>query len=119
VNSLLEVQGLDVTFRTRDGDVRAVRNLACDLGPGETLGIVGESGSGKSTVALAILGLLPKNAHVAGSVTARGRQLLGLREQDLAQVRGGTIAYVPQDPLSSLNPSFTVGWQVAEPIWIR
>jgi peptide/nickel transport system ATP-binding protein len=119
VNSLLEVQGLDVTFRTRDGDVRAVRNLACELGPGETLGIVGESGSGKSTVALAILGLLPKNAHVAGSVTARGRQLLGLREQDLAQVRGGTIAYVPQDPLSSLNPSFTVGWQVAEPIWIR
>ncbi|HEY2507657.1 MAG TPA: ABC transporter ATP-binding protein, partial [Streptosporangiaceae bacterium] len=85
----------------------------------ETLGIVGESGSGKSTVALAILGLLPKNAHVAGSVTALGRQLLGLREHDLAAVRGGTIAYVPQDPMSSLNPSFTVGWQVAEPIWIR
>jgi peptide/nickel transport system ATP-binding protein len=119
VKPLLEVRGLDVTFRTRDGDVRAVRNLACDLGPGETLGIVGESGSGKSTVALAILGLLPKNAHVAGSVTALGRQLLGLREHDLAAVRGGTIAYVPQDPMSSLNPSFTVGWQVAEPIWIR
>jgi glutathione transport system ATP-binding protein len=119
VNPLLEVQGLDVTFRTRDGDVRAVRNLTCQLGPGETLGIVGESGSGKSTVALAILGLLPKNAHVTGSVTALGRQVLGLREQDLAAVRGGTIAYVPQDPLSSLNPSFTVGWQVAEPIWIR
>jgi peptide/nickel transport system ATP-binding protein len=119
VNPLLEVQGLDVTFRTRDGDVRAVRNLTCDLGPGETLGIVGESGSGKSTVALAILGLLPKNARVTGSVTVLGRQLLGLREHDLAAVRGGTIAYVPQDPLSSLNPSFTVGWQVAEPIWIR
>ncbi len=119
MNSLLEVRGLDVTFRTRDGDVRAVRNLSCELGPGETLGIVGESGSGKSTVALAILGLLPKNAHVTGSVAVRGRQLLGLREHDLAAVRGGTIAYVPQDPLSSLNPSFTVGWQVAEPIWIR
>ena len=116
---LLEVQNLDVTFRTRDGDVRAVRNLTCGLGRGETLGIVGESGSGKSTVALAILGLLPKNAHVTGSVTVLGRQLLGLREADLAAVRGGTIAYVPQDPLSSLNPSFTVGWQVAEPIWIR
>jgi glutathione transport system ATP-binding protein len=119
VNPLLEVQSLEVTFRTRDGDVRAVRNLTCELGPGETLGIVGESGSGKSTVALAILGLLPKNAHVTGSVTARGRQILGLREHDLAAVRGGTIAYVPQDPMSSLNPSFTVGWQVAEPIWIR
>jgi peptide/nickel transport system ATP-binding protein len=119
VNPLLEVEGLDVTFRTRDGDVRAVRNLTCELGPGETLGIVGESGSGKSTVALAILGLLPKNARVTGSVTVLGRQLLGLREYDLAAVRGGTIAYVPQDPLSSLNPSFTVGWQVAEPIWIR
>ena len=119
MNPLLEVQGLDVTFRTRDGDVHAVRNLTCELGRGETLGIVGESGSGKSTVALAILGLLPKNAHVTGSVSVLGRQLLGLREHDLAAVRGGTIAYVPQDPLSSLNPSFTVGWQVAEPIWIR
>ncbi len=119
MNPLLEVQGLDVTFRTRDGDVRAVRNLTCELGPGETLGVVGESGSGKSTVALAILGLLPRNAHVSGSVTALGRQLLGLREHDLAAVRGSTIAYVPQDPLSSLNPSFTIGWQVAEPIWIR
>jgi peptide/nickel transport system ATP-binding protein len=119
VNPLLEVQGLDVRFRTRDGDVRAVRNLSCELDQGETLGIVGESGSGKSTVALAILGLLPKNAQVTGSVTVLGRQLLGLREHDLATVRGGTIAYAPQDPLSSLNPSFTVGWQVAEPIWIR
>jgi glutathione transport system ATP-binding protein len=119
VSPLLEVHGLDVTFRTRDGDVRAVRNLTCELGPGETLGIVGESGSGKSTVALAILGLLPKNARVTGSVTVHGRQLLGLREHDLAAVRGRTIAYVPQDPLSSLNPGFTVGWQVAEPIWIR
>ena len=119
MNPLLEVQGLDVRFRTRDGDVRAVTNLTCELGPGETLGIVGESGSGKSTVALAILGLLPKNALATGSVTARGRQLLGLGERDLAAVRGRTIAYVPQDPLSSLNPAFTVGWQVAEPIWIR
>jgi peptide/nickel transport system ATP-binding protein len=119
VNPLLDVRDLDVTFRTRDGDVHAVRKLTCELGRGETLGIVGESGSGKSTVALAILGLLPKNAHVTGSVTVLGRQLLGLREHDLAAVRGGTIAFVPQDPLSSLNPSFTVGWQVAETIWVR
>jgi peptide/nickel transport system ATP-binding protein len=120
VNPLLEVDGLNVTFRTRDGDVRAVRDMALRLASGETLGIVGESGSGKSTVALAILGLLPRNASVTGSVTAQGGQeLLGLRERDLAHVRGSVIAYVPQDPLSSLNPAFTVGWQVAETIWTR
>jgi peptide/nickel transport system ATP-binding protein len=119
VSPLLEVGGLNVTFRTRDGDVRAVRDLTLALGRGETLGIVGESGSGKSTVALAVLGLLPKNASVTGSVRSAGRELLGLREQDLTQVRGSVIAYIPQDPLSSLNPAFTVGWQVAETIWTR
>jgi len=119
VSPLLEVTGLNVTFRTRDGDVHAVRDLTFGLDRGETLGIVGESGSGKSTVALAILGLLSKNASVTGSVMAEGRELLGLRERDLADVRGSVIAYVPQDPLSSLNPAFTVGWQVAETIWTR
>jgi glutathione transport system ATP-binding protein len=119
VNPLLEVADLNVTFRTRDGDVRAVRDLTFGLAPGETLGIVGESGSGKSTVALAILGLLPKNASVTGLVTSKGRALLGLSERDLARVRGSVIAYIPQDPLSSLNPAFTVGWQVAETIWTR
>jgi peptide/nickel transport system ATP-binding protein len=119
VSPLLEVKDLNVTFRTRDGDVHAVRDLTFGLARDETLGIVGESGSGKSTVALAILGLLSKNAAVTGSVMAEGRELLGLRERDLAQVRGSVIAYVPQDPFSSLNPAFTVGWQVAETIWTR
>ena len=119
MNPLLEVAGLNVTFRTRDGDVRAVRDLTFGLGRGETLGIVGESGSGKSTVALAVLGLLPRNATVTGSVQSEGRELLGLRERDLTRLRGSVIAYVPQDPLSSLNPAFTVGWQVAETIWTR
>jgi len=117
--ALLEASGLSVTFRTREGDVRAVRNLNFTLDRGETLGIVGESGSGKSTVALAVLGLLPKNATVAGSVRCQGRELLGLPEQELAKVRSSTIAYIPQDPLSSLNPAFPVGWQVAETIWTR
>ncbi len=119
MSPLLEVMGLNVTFRTRDGDVHAVRDLTFRLGRGETLGIVGESGSGKSTAALAILGLLAKNARVTGSVKAAGQELLSLRERDLAHVRGSVIAYVPQDPLSSLNPAFTVGWQVAETIWTR
>jgi peptide/nickel transport system ATP-binding protein len=116
---LLDVSDLSVTFSTRDGDVRAVRDLSFELNPGETLGIVGESGSGKSTVALAILGLLPKNARVDGSAKCQQNELLGQSERTLATIRGGTIAYIPQDPLSSLNPAFPVGWQVAEAIWTR
>jgi peptide/nickel transport system ATP-binding protein len=116
---LLEVSDLSVTFSTRDGEVRAVRELSLQLGEGETLGIVGESGSGKSTVALAILGLLPGNAHVTGSALCRGMELIGRSEDDMAKVRGGTLAYIPQDPLSSLNPAFQVGWQIAEAIWTR
>jgi peptide/nickel transport system ATP-binding protein len=116
---VIETSGLSVTFPTRDGDVRAVRDLSFGLERGETVGIVGESGSGKSTVALAILGLLPRYARVTGSVRCMGRELLGLREEDLAKIRSSVIAYIPQDPLSSLNPAYTVGWQIAETIWTR
>jgi peptide/nickel transport system ATP-binding protein len=118
-STVLEAAGLSVTFPTRDGDVRAVRDLTFALGRGETLGIVGESGSGKSTVALAVLGLLPGAARVEGTVRCEGRDLIGLPEKELAKVRSGTIAYIPQDPLTSLNPAFPVGWQVAETIWTR
>jgi peptide/nickel transport system ATP-binding protein len=116
---LLEAAGLSVTFSTHEGSVQAVRDLSFRLERGETLGIVGESGSGKSTIALATLGLLPKNAQVTGSVRCQGEELVGRPEQELARLRGGTIAYIPQDPLSSLNPAFRVGWQVAEAIWAR
>jgi peptide/nickel transport system ATP-binding protein len=118
-SDLLEVADLSVTFPTRDGDVKAVRNLSFELDRGETLGIVGESGSGKSTVALAMLGLLPRGAYVSGAVRCRGRNLIGLPEAELTKVRSGTIAYIPQDPLTSLNPAFPIGWQVAETIWTR
>jgi len=117
--ALLGATGLTVTFPTRDGDVRAVRDLNFTLERGETIGIVGESGSGKSTVALAVLGLLPKYARVTGSVRLMGRELVGLREEEMAKIRSSTIAYIPQDPLTSLNPAFTVGDQVAETIWTR
>jgi peptide/nickel transport system ATP-binding protein len=119
VSPLLSAAGLSVTFRTRDGDVHAVRELSFLLDRAETLGVVGESGCGKSTVALAILGLLPSNAHTEGSLRCAGAELLGLTEKELARIRGETIAYIPQDPLSSLNPAFPVGWQVAEAIWTR
>jgi len=117
--SVLSVDHLSVTFPTRDGKVLAVRDLSFNVAKGETLGIVGESGSGKSTVALAVLGLLPKFALLDGSIRCQGHELLGRPEKELARVRGGTIAYIPQDPLSSLNPSFTIGWQISEAMWTR
>ncbi|HEX8007765.1 MAG TPA: oligopeptide/dipeptide ABC transporter ATP-binding protein, partial [Trebonia sp.] len=118
-STVLEAAGLSVTFPTRDGDVRAVRDLSFVLNQGETLGIVGESGSGKSTVALAVLGLLPRSARVEGTVRCEGRDLTSLSERELAKIRSSTIAYIPQDPLTSLNPAFPVDWQVAETIWTR
>ena len=116
---LLQISDLSVSFGTREGQVRAVRNLTFGLEPGETLGIVGESGSGKSTVAQALLGLLPGNAKITGSIRCKDQELVGLSEEAMSQVRGSTIAYIPQDPLSSLNPAFTVGWQIAEALWTR
>jgi peptide/nickel transport system ATP-binding protein len=117
--AVLSAADLSVTFPTDDGDVRAVRGVSFTLGRGETIGVVGESGSGKSTIALAMLGLLPRSARVTGSVRCQGKELIGQSEKDLAKVRSSTIAYIPQDPLTSLNPAFTVGRQVAETIWTR
>jgi peptide/nickel transport system ATP-binding protein len=117
--AVLSAAELAVTFPTDDGEVRAVRGVSFTLGRGETLGIVGESGSGKSTIALAMLGLLPRSARVTGSVRCQGTELIGQSEKDLAKIRSSTIAYIPQDPLTSLNPAFTVGRQVAETMWTR
>ena len=81
------------------------------------LGIVGESGSGKSVTALATMGLLPKGAQVRGSIRFGGAELLGLKERQLTKVRGTGIAMIFQDPMTSLNPVYTIGWQIAEAIW--
>src|SRR5579864_5093201 len=112
----LQVDHLEVAFRTKDGVVHAVRGVDLALAPGEVLGIVGESGSGKSVTALACMGLLPKSAQVRGSIRFKGEELLGRREKDMTSVRGTGIAMIFQDPMTSLNPVYTIGWQIAEAV---
>jgi oligopeptide/dipeptide ABC transporter ATP-binding protein len=113
---VLSVRDLTVDFPTHDGVVHAVRGVSYQLRKGEVLGIVGESGSGKSVTSLAVMGLLPPTAQITGSVLLLGDELLGLNEKGLAKLRGDEIAMIFQDPMSSLNPVYTVGWQIAEAV---
>jgi peptide/nickel transport system ATP-binding protein len=113
---VLAVEDLTVQFRTDDGLVQAVRGVSYQLHSGEVLGIVGESGSGKSVTSLAIMGLLPKTARVTGSIRFDGRDLVNATEKELNQIRGQGISMVFQDPMTSLNPVYPVGDQIAEAI---
>ena len=116
---LLSVTDLRVEFPTDDGLVKAVRGVSFSLDPGRVLGIVGESGSGKSVTALALMGLLPRTARVEGSVRYRRRELLGLRDRELTAIRGRDLAMIFQDPMTSLNPVYTLGWQLAEAVRVH
>jgi oligopeptide transport system ATP-binding protein len=112
---LLEVEDLSVEFDTPAGPLRAVRGVSFQVGACETLAIVGESGSGKSVTAQALMGLVPPSARVAGGrVVIEGRDVVGLPDREWRKVRGERIAMIFQDPLSALNPSLTVGYQIAE-----
>jgi peptide/nickel transport system ATP-binding protein len=113
-DDLLRVDDLTVQFRTAGGSARVVDGLSFAIPRGGALGIVGESGSGKSMTSLAIMGLLPRGGSATGSVTFDGRDLLTLPGREMRQVRGDRIAMIFQDPLSSLNPYYTVGTQIAE-----
>ncbi|GAA5195082.1 hypothetical protein GCM10023322_61000 [Rugosimonospora acidiphila] len=115
-NLLLEVENLTVSFPTDDGVVSAVRGVSYQLRRGEAMGIVGESGSGKSVSSLAVMGLLPKSARVTGSIRFEGESLLGKSDNQYAEIRGKKIAMIFQDPLTSLNPVYTVGTQIAEAV---
>jgi peptide/nickel transport system ATP-binding protein len=108
------VENLSVDFPTDDGVVHAVRNVSFSLRPRDVLGIVGESGSGKSVSSMAVMGLLPRTARVTGSIRYRGRELVGLSYKQMQSLRGNSIAMIFQDPMTSLNPVFSVGWQLAE-----
>lgn len=112
--ALLEVDSLSIHLHTRAGSVLAVRDLSFTLERGDTLGVVGESGCGKSLTALAVMGLLPDNASVSGSIRLDGRELRGLPDAQMCALRGDRMAMVFQEPMTALNPVHRVGVQVAE-----
>ncbi|SET25693.1 ABC transporter ATP-binding protein [Oceanicella actignis] len=112
--TLLEARDLSVDFVTREGRTRAVRGVSFDVARGETVALVGESGSGKSVTALSLVGLLPEGAQVSGSARFEGRELIGAPESALRRVRGNDIAFVFQEPMTSLNPLHTVERQISE-----
>ncbi|MEQ1874062.1 MAG: ABC transporter ATP-binding protein [Ilumatobacteraceae bacterium] len=114
--SVLSLRDLTVSFKTPNGTVQAVRGVDIDVAAGEMVGVVGESGSGKSVTFLGILGLLPNSARISGSATVEGVELVGATNKVMRGVRGKKIAMIFQDPLSSLNPVYRVGDQVAEMI---
>ena len=111
MTSLLQVRDLSIAFGRKDP---VVRGLDLDLAAGQRLGIIGESGSGKTVTALAILGLLPDNARVTGSIRLDGTELVGLSDRALSRVRGDRMSMIFQEPMTALDPTMTAGRQVAE-----
>lgn len=118
--ALLSVRDLHVTYRQADGsDVEVVHGVNLDIAPGEVVGLVGESGSGKSQTAYSILGILPTGGRVStGSALVSGHEVIGGNREAIAKLRS-TVGYVPQEPMSNLDPSFTIGSQLTEPLRVR
>ena len=117
MEKLLEVKNLCVNFGTYGGEVKAVRGVTFDLHKGETLAIVGESGSGKSVACKTIMRILSSNGYIKdGQILFDGKDLTKISEKDMENVRGNDIAMIFQDPMTSLNPTMTIGKQIMEPI---
>ncbi len=115
MSALLEIDGLDVAFRTEAGWLPVLDDVSLSMQPGEILGVVGESGSGKSVTALAVMRLLGAQGAIrAGAIRLDGRELLGLDAEAMRQVRGRSIGMIFQEPMTSLNPLLRVGFQIAE-----
>jgi len=120
MSALLDVTDLAVSFRTRDGLVRAVDGVSLAVAEREILGVVGESGSGKSLTVLAVLDLIgDPNAVITGSIRFRGQELVGQAPETLRRLRGGAIAMIFQDPMTALTPVFSIGAQIAEQIRVH
>jgi oligopeptide/dipeptide ABC transporter ATP-binding protein len=118
---LLSIRDLTVEFGTEDGVVHAVTGVSYDVYPGETVGVVGESGSGKSVSVMSLLGLIPTppGRVVGGEATFNGRDLIRMKKKELRNLRGGEVAMVFQDPMTSLNPVLTIGDQIGEAILVH
>ena len=112
--SVLSISDLSVSFQTEDGVVDAVKGIGFDVQPGEIVAVVGESGSGKSVTSMSVLGLLPKTSRIAGELRLGERNLADLKEKDMQKIRGNQVAMIFQEPMTALNPVYTVGWQLRE-----
>jgi oligopeptide/dipeptide ABC transporter ATP-binding protein len=117
---LLQVDNLVTKFKTADGKLSAVRGVSFSVNKGETLCIVGESGCGKSITSLSLMGLLPSNGEIAeGSVQLDGQELTTLSQEELRKLRGNKMSMIFQEPMTALNPVFSVGYQIREPLMIH
>ncbi|GCC10123.1 oligopeptide transport ATP-binding protein OppD [archaeon] len=114
--TLLKIENLKTTFYTREGDVKAVNRVDLMIEEGEKLALIGETGSGKSVLGLSIMGLLPDNARVKGRIFFKGEDMLERNPEEMRKIRGRRIAYIPQNPGTSLNPIMKVGQQVKEAV---
>lgn len=112
--SLLNIQGLDISFKTAALPIKVVNQLSLDIKEGEVFGLAGESGCGKSLTALAIMGLLPDNSFADGLINFKNRDLLTLGKEEMRRLRGKDIAMIFQEPMTSLNPVLTIGYQIKE-----
>ncbi|MEM8843295.1 MAG: ATP-binding cassette domain-containing protein, partial [Pseudomonadota bacterium] len=119
--TVLEVDGLETVFHTQDGLVHAVNGVSFNLKAGELLGVVGESGSGKSVTMMSLLKLvaMPPAEITRGAVRFEGQDLLKISDREMRRVRGGRIGFIFQDPMTSLNPVYNVGFQLMEPLRVH
>ncbi|MCT7374444.1 ABC transporter ATP-binding protein [Chelativorans salis] len=117
--TIFDIRGIRVTFDTPDGAVEAVRGVDMHVKAGETVAVVGESGSGKSQIMMAAMGLLASNGRAEGSVTYRGQELVGLPREKLNRIRGAKITMIFQEPMTSLDPLYTIERQISEPLRVH
>ena len=117
-NSILALRNIKVNFRTLDGNVAAVKGVSLDVKAGETVAIVGESGSGKSQLMMGAMGLLASNGTIEGVADYRGANLIALSKSQLNNIRGRKITMIFQEPMTSLDPLYTIGNQLIEPIML-
>jgi len=118
--NILEVRNLQTSFKTEAGEIKAVDGVSFDVPKGKTIGIVGESGSGKSITSLTVMRLLAKNGYIkGGEILYKGKDLTKLTDKEMRDIRGNQISMIFQEPMTSLNPVFTVGQQISETIRIH